>query len=693
MLKATNFWDGRYLKKVDDKLIEQSNFIKNLLAKYIYNKEVLEYEKNLFKVMQSIYKIYDENKFKDRKFSFADISFYVYIYMFNEEYKIIDENGVTDNFFHIMDMKIDTIFIDEFQDTSILQWKILHEIIKQAKNVICVGDEKQSIYGWRDGEKKLFERLDKILDSKIENMDTSYRSDINIVDYTNEFFNKVNAQNEDWSFTESKAFSKKNGYVEVKSVSQKEDSDDYYLETLVKILKEKFNSNYNDIAIIARKNKILNKVAEYLKINNIPYNLSSERDIKETRAIKELIYLLAYLQDDKYLSLLEFLASKIVNISKNDIKNLAKYKKNILEFLNNREKNIEIEKLAFTNRENVLINLNKIKDIKYKFKAYKFENAKIVDDILRGFPFMTIYNQKEDVANIFHISKLIKEKKNIASFLDYISSPEFEYAFPLEDTEDKINLITIHKSKGLQYSTVFYLDLSQKKNNQNKNIFYFCMDEAFQKIEDSLLTSTKYTKVIDLAHQGKSYREYTKKVEEEEINNLYVAITRAKNNLFILYDEKIEYFHEHIQGEILASIPKEQKDNFIDDLKNISNEKITILDTAEDEDVVENESLINDEYLDSKFTIETEFKRVKGLLVHYFLENLLDDSQDSINFSISLTYKKFSSNLSDKTIKNILSESNIKKIIEDNSFLFDKNGLMYIMNFLFLMKKKKNYIG
>lgn len=94
LLKATNFWDGRYLKKVDDKLIEQSNFIKKIFSKkYIYNKEVLEYEKNLFKVMQSIYKIYDENKFKDRKFSFADISFYVYIYMFNEEYKIIDENG------------------------------------------------------------------------------------------------------------------------------------------------------------------------------------------------------------------------------------------------------------------------------------------------------------------------------------------------------------------------------------------------------------------------------------------------------------------------------------------------------------------------------------------------------------------------------------------------------------------------
>lgn len=96
--------------------------------------------------------------------------------------------------------------------------------------------------------------------------------------------------------------------------------------------------------------------------------------------------------------------------------------------------------------------------------------------------------------------------------------------------------------------------------------------KLFKKIEDSLLTSTKYTKVIDLAHQGKSYREYTKKVEEEEINNLYVAITRAKNTLYIVR-WKIEYFHEHIQGEILASIPKEQKDNFIDDLKNISNEK------------------------------------------------------------------------------------------------------------------------
>ena len=55
------------------------------------------------------------------------------------------------------------MFIDEFQDTSILQWKILLPLIENAENLIAVGDEKQSIYGWRGGEKKLFEKLEKII--------------------------------------------------------------------------------------------------------------------------------------------------------------------------------------------------------------------------------------------------------------------------------------------------------------------------------------------------------------------------------------------------------------------------------------------------------------------------------------------------------------------------------------------------
>ena len=62
-------------------------------------------------------------------------------------------------FWKLRSLNIETIFIDEFQDTSILQWKILYEFTKKAKIVVCVGDDKQSIYGWRDGEKRLFEIL------------------------------------------------------------------------------------------------------------------------------------------------------------------------------------------------------------------------------------------------------------------------------------------------------------------------------------------------------------------------------------------------------------------------------------------------------------------------------------------------------------------------------------------------------
>ena len=61
-------------------------------------------------------------------------------------------------------------------------------LLKKAKTVICVGDEKQSIYGWRDGEKRLFENLETILEAKEDSLGKSYRSDRNIVSYCNQFF-------------------------------------------------------------------------------------------------------------------------------------------------------------------------------------------------------------------------------------------------------------------------------------------------------------------------------------------------------------------------------------------------------------------------------------------------------------------------------------------------------------------------
>lgn len=123
------------------------------ISKYIFNKEVLPLEKEIFLFIKELYEIYDKIKLSTKKFTHLDISNYVFQYLHKNEINLIKNNKITDYFKDIFESNFSTIFIDEFQDTSILQWKILKPIINSSLKTICVGDEKQSIYGWRGGEK------------------------------------------------------------------------------------------------------------------------------------------------------------------------------------------------------------------------------------------------------------------------------------------------------------------------------------------------------------------------------------------------------------------------------------------------------------------------------------------------------------------------------------------------------------
>lgn len=125
---------------------------------------------------------------KNEVLTMTTLPFTPYLTLFREELHLVEKNKITALLEEILDVKIHSIFLDEFQDTSVLQWKILSVFLEKAKTVICVGDEKQSIYGWRGGEKKLFEDLPKILGAEVEHLDTSYRSLESIVEFCNEFF-------------------------------------------------------------------------------------------------------------------------------------------------------------------------------------------------------------------------------------------------------------------------------------------------------------------------------------------------------------------------------------------------------------------------------------------------------------------------------------------------------------------------
>lgn len=268
--------------------------LRDNLAKTMYNNSVIPYEEKLLYILNRIYEVYDDIKFREKRFTHSDISSYTFKYIRDKELNFINENGVTDEFFEILDGKIDTIFIDEFQDTSILQWKILKDIIDQTNNVICVGDEKQSIYGWRGGEKKLFENLEKIIDGKEEKLFTCFRSEKNIVSFTNMIFSNISKMSdreefgeEPWNFYEVNSKSEDvSGHIEV--LRKKSEEEATVIDQIIKRIKDDFNGNYRGIGILGRTNKELDMIAEKLSEADIPYVIDSNSNIVDYRGINGL---------------------------------------------------------------------------------------------------------------------------------------------------------------------------------------------------------------------------------------------------------------------------------------------------------------------------------------------------------------------------------------------------------------------
>ncbi len=663
--------DGRKIKGEAKEVISEIYLnLKENLAKEIYNEILIPYEEKLMGLSKEIYKMYDDLKVRDRKFTFNDISIYTYITIFNADNLLIDEQGLTEIFFENLDMEIDTVFIDEFQDTSVLQWKILFEIIKQAKNVICVGDEKQSIYGWRGGEKKLFENLEKIVDAKDENMDISYRSDINIVNYTNDIFNKISESSTNWKFKNSSANSKKEGFVKCKYFEKTKDENIPLSQKLVEELKNTTLKNYSDVAIIARTNNDLVEIADILEEEKIPYILSTKKSTQELSGIFEYLELLRYLVYNKELSLFNFLASDLSSFGTDEIELLLKSKTKTLNYLN------DIEDSAFEKilSEKILIVLNKIKNFK---KIYKTLNSQeLTYEVFKEFNFLNTFNRDFELKNLAEAYLLAKKYENTLELIKAYENQEINFSENIIKTE-AIQLMTIHKSKGLQFKTVFVLNKLENKKNKDLD-FIFSMNATYDKVLFSLFVKNGYGKVVENCFK-EDIENFRRAQEEEEINNLYVAMTRAKNNLIII-TENSEYLNNFEKGN----------------LQFFETENPKIKENTKTYSLLHNNIFPSEkgemEVSESKFLLQTEEKRMLGILIHYFLENIKNASEEEIEFSIQLCYKNYLSYFGEEKLKKIFSKKNIEKILYIAGDIFsDKWDYIYSEYEIYDSEHKKSY--
>ena len=685
-LVAGNIWNGNRIRstnKVADDLNYLQEELRLNLAKTLFNEKIIPYEEKLLQVINRIYEIYDEIKFKEQRFTFSDISNYTFKYIRDKNLNFVDENGVTDDFFDIIDGKIKTIFIDEFQDTSILQWKILKDIIDKSENVICVGDEKQSIYGWRGGEKNLFENLEKIIGGEVENLNTCYRSEENVVMFYNKFFKTLSEKSEEsskkWEFLEVNPKNQnKQGHIEILTNDlAEEDEEKENISVIDKIIEKiqlDFNGVYEGIGILARQNKELDLIEKKLIEANIPFVVDSNVNVIESRGIKGVYYLIKYLVKNDYLFLLNFLRCDLVNISADSLKHLVKEREDIENWLLDYSSEINLN-----DEEREVLEI--VKELKDKYNANDGETYFLTYDILQKLGVTERFSSKGDISNLYSFYKIIKSYRYFDEFLsefeDQKNSSKFK-KIVLKD-ENSVNLMTIHKSKGLEFDTLFYYyNPKTSQNNIPRVIFYFTMDNKYEEAKEFLLTNTKFNYILKILSSEFGYLEENRiKEEHEEINNLYVALTRPKNNIYIAlekYDEKKDDYNldminceKEFRDRDIIFTEVQSKD------KNDKRETFELnLSTPEASYPKGEESIFKDREKIYSHSLQNEIKRLKGTVVHYFLENLIYATSEEIERAKKLTFAKFASNLGEKGIGEILSEKNIEYILNKKKEIFSK---------------------
>lgn len=670
-------WNGVKVKskKGDiDSQLDDLNYLygefRNNLGKEMFNKVVIPYEIKLLKTIEKIYSIYDEIKFKEKRFTHTDISSYTFKYLEEKELGFLDENGLTDEFFEIIDGKLRSVFIDEFQDTSILQWRILKNILDRSENIICVGDEKQSIYGWRGGEKKLFENLAKIIDGEEEELDICFRSKKNIVEYTNEVFkdiadksSELYSSNYTWKFN-SVGYKESEECGLVKLLTGDEEKE--AIEIMVDEIERNFSSNYTGIGILARTKKTLERIGFALGERNIPYTLESDTSIVESRGIRGFYSLIAWLVKKDFLSLLDFLRSDLVNLSAPNLKRVIERREEVECYLYSDGENLDLEEDIFS----------ALRDIYKNYVLSAGETEFLTYEMLLRIGIGNRFQSDEDTLNIFGFYKLLKEYRYFNDFLiEYEENNQKDKFKKISvGSSNTISLMTIHKSKGLEFDTLFYFIPNKPRNIGDRGMeFYFEMDSSYSQVKSFLITDNKFNKILESIEGIDYLKEKQMKREQEEINNLYVALTRPKNNIYVVV-EKIEDIEKsnfstllknRDRGEMIST-QNEQENSKLGIEYDIKLSTPMIIHKMEKEE--NQREGFNKIY---SHTLQIEGKRVRGIVVHYFLENILRWEKSEIELSKKLTFAKYISIIGENGMKELLSDTNIEYIYSRCRNIFD----------------------
>lgn len=428
------------------------------------------------------------------------------------------------------------ILIDEFQDTSELQFANLIPLIENSLGngyqCLLVGDPKQAIYRWRGGDVDQFINLPKLANHQYaqdtfssqfleEQLTHNFRSGKNIVEFNNQFFNLACSSLQEKYQSIYKGLNqesvKENGYVELEIISNEaENKSELMLENIVKRIRESLSDGftYNDICIITRGNKEGSLIAEKLHREKIPVISKDSLFLKNSSEVELVMNFIKYLAfpKDKYAGFKVIELYQKLFVSENtpiDFYESFKIKSSVY----NAEKFLKSVQITYS--RNYLLNQNSYQLTDEIIKLFFKNNSSIYITFLQEY----IFNewQKQPMA-IHELCLWWEDKKDKLS---------------IQSTEniDAVKIMTIHSSKGLQFPVVIFPYASWKIKN-SKSWLWINLDKNEYPIETFLVKSD--SRKLDHTNFSELKKDEKSKSNLDDLNLLYVAFTRPEARLYLL---------------------------------------------------------------------------------------------------------------------------------------------------------------
>ena len=552
-----NFLDqiqkNKHLNKSNENL-EKLFLTNRVFKKNEYNKhEIKSLEKELFKYFKFI-----DKKISDLKLNKSLLRSVVPASVLNKvkkatkniqderkeiligEFNLIISNEIKDQpapyIYEKVGNKIEHFLIDEFQDTSKLQWSNLIPLIshtlescessKLPGSLTILGDVKQSLYRWRGADPSSFALLlDKhnpfTTEKKIKHLPHNYRSKKEIVEFNNSFFSHISQifnylENRiAYSEAHQQAIKKTEGYVSIEFTNESSDKDKKQNDFLKKthlIINEslKRGFNYSDQCVLVRNRKEQNLITEFLIEKNIPAISSDSLLISNSDKVQLLLNLIR------------------LRTSHNNLK----ARKYILSY---------ILKNSDVSEEFLFIEKGFKMDIEIFFRtlfrvSYSDYIGLSVLDFLNKLLVKIDLDFRHDIYTQFFYNELFtffKNKKgNANDFLCFFEKNKDKLYITLNDTNNAVSVLTIHKSKGLEFPLIIYPFADSKAHiRSNKKIVYPFAHKGKQ--SELLIGFNK--EVSRFGEFGRKVSDKTLMDEElDNVNILYVAFTRAINELYVI---------------------------------------------------------------------------------------------------------------------------------------------------------------